>query len=298
MLYADLHSHTFASDGLQPPSENVRIAMEAGLGAIAITDHDTVAGIDEALAAGKDCGILVVPGVEISTVSQGEDIHVLGYWMDHHNERFLQRLAELREVRDQRNEMMLARLNELGAAITMEDVRASLKASKKVDETLGRPHIADALLRKGYVTTIAEAFDRYLGKNGAAYVNPPRIEPFTAIQWIKEAGGVPVLAHPGLYGQDELIEQLVESGLAGLEVYHADHSPAQEEHYLAIANRLQLIVTAGSDFHGERNGLVFHAPIGSRKIEVSVVQQLLQAKEIIAGSGSLRDIQEEPRENT
>lgn len=298
MLYADLHSHTFASDGMQTPTENVRIATEAGLGAIAITDHDTVAGIDEALAAGKEYGILVVPGVEISTVSQGEDIHVLGYWIDHHNKRFLQRLAELRAVRDQRNEMMLERLNMLGAVITMEDVRASLKASKKADETLGRPHIADALLRKGYVATIAEAFDRYLGKNGAAYVNPPRIEPFTAIRWIKEAGGVPVLAHPGLYGQDELIEQLVESGLAGLEVYHADHKPTQEEHYLAIANNLKLIVTAGSDFHGERNGVVFHAPIGSRKIEISVVQQLLQAKQAINGRNSLLDTPEAPHENT
>src|SRR5665647_1785293 len=110
LLYADLHSHTFASDGMQTPTENVRIAAEVGLGAIAITDHDTVAGIDEALAAGKQYGILVVPGVEISTVSEGEDIHVLGYWMDHHNQQFLERLAELRAVRDQRNEMILERL--------------------------------------------------------------------------------------------------------------------------------------------------------------------------------------------
>ncbi|NHN28466.1 PHP domain-containing protein [Paenibacillus agricola] len=292
MLYADLHSHTFASDGMQTPTDNVRIATEAGLGAIAITDHDTVAGVDEALTAGKELGILVVPGVEISTVSQGEDIHILGYWMDHHNEQFLKRLAELRSVRDQRNEMMLEQLNELGVPITMEEVRASLKASKKIDETLGRPHIADALLRKGHVATIAEAFDRYLGKDGAAYVNPPRIEPSTAIRWIKEAGGVPVLAHPGLYGQDELIEPLVECGLAGIEVYHADHTPAQEVHYLAIANKHQLIATAGSDFHGERNGIIFHSPIGSKKIDVSVVQLLLKAKQPIAGRDSLKDSEE------
>jgi predicted metal-dependent phosphoesterase TrpH len=298
MLYADLHSHTFASDGLQSPTENIRIAIEAGLGAIAITDHDTVAGIDEALAAGKEHGILVVPGVEISTISKGQDIHVLGYWVDPHNNRFLQRLMELRVVRAKRNDMMLEKLNKLGVAITMQDVLASLQASKKADETLGRPHIADALLRKGYVASLAEAFDRYLGKDGAAYVNPPRIEPSTAIQWIKEAGGVPVLAHPGLYGQDELIEQLVETGLAGLEVYHPDHTDVQEEHYLTIANKHRLIITAGSDFHGERNGVVFHAPIGTKKIEVSVVQQLLEAKQLIAKRDILPDSQGEVNENT
>jgi predicted metal-dependent phosphoesterase TrpH len=286
MLYADLHSHTFASDGMQPPAENVRLAVKAGLGAVAITDHDTVAGIDEALEAGRQYGITVVPGVEISTVAQGEDIHVLGYWIDHGDALFLERLASLRDTRDRRNEMIVEKLNELGVALTMDEVRACLQASKKADETLGRPHIADAMLRKGYVASIAEAFDRFLGKDGAAYVNPPRIEPGTAIQWIQEAGGVPVLAHPGLYGQDELIDQLAQHGLAGLEVYHADHTTAQEEHYLAIAARLQLIVTAGSDFHGERGGVVFHAPIGSRKIAIAVVEQLLAAKTSIGRQDS------------
>ncbi|MEK3722080.1 PHP domain-containing protein [Paenibacillus sp. FSL H8-0034] len=278
MVYADLHSHTLASDGMQPAAENVRLAVAAGLGAIAITDHDTVAGLQEAIAAGEQYGIQVVPGVEISTIAGGEDIHVLGYWMDYENELFLERLANLRSVRDKRNEMMLEKLNELGVPLTMEEVRASLQASKKVDETLGRPHIADAMLRKGHVGSIAEAFDRFLGKDGAAYVNPPRIEPATAIDWILDAGGVPVLAHPGLYGQDQLIGELVESGLAGIEVYHADHTVEQEQHYLSIAKQYQLIVTAGSDFHGERGGVVFHSPIGSKKIAISVVQQLFEAK--------------------
>lgn len=278
MVYADLHSHTLSSDGMQPAAENVRLAVAAGLGAIAITDHDTVAGLQEAIAAGEQYGIQVVPGVEISTIAGGEDIHVLGYWMDYENEQFLERLANLRGVRDKRNEMMLEKLNELGVPLTMDEVRASLQASKKVDETLGRPHIADAMLRKGHVGSIAEAFDRFLGKEGAAYVNPPRIEPATAIEWILDAGGVPVLAHPGLYGQDQLIGELVESGLAGIEVYHADHTVEQEQHYLSIAKQYQLIVTAGSDFHGERGGVVFHSPIGSKKIEISVVQQLFDAK--------------------
>ncbi|OXM85870.1 PHP domain-containing protein [Paenibacillus rigui] len=279
MQYADLHTHTLASDGTQPPTENVRLALAAGLGAVAITDHDTVAGIEEALKAGETMGITVVPGVEISTVAGGTDIHVLGYFIDYRSTQLLDRLEELRRTRDRRNELILERLNELGLQLTMDDVIASLKVSKKADETIGRPHIADALVRKGYVGSMSEAFDRYLGKDGAAYVNPPRIEPQTAVQWIREAGGVPVLAHPGLYDQDGLIAELAEQGLAGLEVYHSDHTPEQEAHYLAIAERLGLIVTAGSDFHGERNGVVFHAPIGARKVEMKAVEQLIQAKE-------------------
>jgi len=279
MLYADLHTHTLASDGTQAPAENVRLAAAAGLGAVAITDHDTVAGIEEALEAADRYGITVVPGVEISTVAGGTDIHVLGYYIDYTSGQLLDRLAELRSVRDKRNDMMLERLNGLGLEVTMADVLASLQASKKADESIGRPHIADALVRKGYVASMAEAFDRYLGKDGAAYVNPPRIGPQTALQWIVEAGGVPVLAHPGLYGQDELIGELAGLGLAGLEVYHSDHSPEQEAHYLALAERYRLIVTAGSDFHGERNGVVFHAPVGARKTDIRVLEQLKQVKE-------------------
>lgn len=279
MPYADLHTHTLASDGTQAPAENVRLAAAAGLGAVAITDHDTVAGIEEALEAGSQYGIRVVPGVEISTVSGGTDIHVLGYFIDPANRQLLDRLAELRSVRDRRNEMILERLNGLGLEVTMADVLASLQASKKADESIGRPHIADALVRKGYVSSMTEAFDRYLGKDGAAYVNPPRIRPQTALQWIVDAGGVPVLAHPGLYNQDELIGELAGLGLAGLEVYHSDHSPEQEAHYLALAERYHLIVTAGSDFHGERNGVVFHAPVGTRKIDIKVLEQLMHAKE-------------------
>ncbi|MCS7459443.1 PHP domain-containing protein [Paenibacillus doosanensis] len=278
MKYADLHTHTLASDGTQAPSDNVRLAAEAGLAAIAITDHDTVAGVAEALEAGLRYGVEVVPGVEVSTMSKGRDIHVLGYYVNPEDERFLRRLAEIRDVRDRRNVMMLQRLNELGLDISMEDVVASLQVSKKDGETIGRPHIADALVRKGYVADMKEAFDRYLGADGAAYVNPPRIGPAVAVQWILESGGVPVLAHPGLYDQDELIEELAGQGLAGLEAYHSDHTPQQEEHYRQIAERLNLIVTAGSDFHGERGGVVFHAPVGARKIDVSVLERLESAR--------------------
>jgi hypothetical protein len=272
--YADLHTHTTSSDGTQPPAVNVEMARKAGLAAIAITDHDTVAGIDEAILEGERLGIEVVPGVEISTVADGQDIHVLGLYIDHKNEKLLCRLAELRSVRDHRNRLLLKRLEELGLPVKMEEVSAKRESPDRMDETIGRPHIAAVMVDKGYVSSISEAFDKYLGKQGAAYVNPPRIHPRTAIEWIREAGGTSVLAHPGLYDADELIRELAQSGLEGLEVYHSDHTPEQEAKYAKVAEELGLIVTAGSDFHGERNGEMFHAPIGSRKVSVSVLNRL------------------------
>ncbi|MCZ8520216.1 MULTISPECIES: PHP domain-containing protein [Paenibacillus] len=278
MSYADLHTHTIASDGTRPPADNVRLALEAGLSAVAITDHDTVGGLEEAVAAGRTYGIVVVPGVEISTVSAGEDIHVLGYWIDYTDARFLERLESLREVRGRRNEMIIGRLRELGLEITMDDVLESLRTLKRDGDTVGRPHIADALVRKGYVASMAEAFDRYLAKGAAAYANPPRISPQEAVRWILEAGGAPVLAHPGLYSQDGLIAELAAEGLVGLEVYHSDHTPHQEAHYAELARTHRLLATAGSDYHGERGGVVFHAPIGARRIPAEVVDALFNSR--------------------
>ncbi|WP_248926461.1 PHP domain-containing protein [Paenibacillus hamazuiensis] len=272
--FADLHSHTTASDGTVPPRENVRMAREAGLAAIAITDHDTVAGVDEAMREGERLGVIVVPGVEISTFAAGQDIHVLGLFIDHTDPKLLARLAELRSVRENRNEMLLRRLAELGLPVTMEEIEAGRGLSDKDGETIGRPHIAAVMVAKGYVRTISEAFEKYLGKGGTAYVNPPRIHPRTAVEWILEAGGTPVLAHPGLYDADELIPELARGGLKGLEVYHSDHIPEQEAHYAELAKQLQLIATAGSDFHGERSGEMFHAPIGARKISAQVLEKL------------------------
>ncbi|GIP39800.1 PHP-like protein [Paenibacillus sp. J31TS4] len=275
--YADLHTHTTASDGTQPPAENVRLAKEAGLAAIGITDHDTVAGIQEAVEEGEKLGIKVVPGVEISTVAGGQDIHVLGYGIDERDPVFLDRLRQLRDVRETRNEMMIARLNELGLAVTMEEVLAGVSKTRP-DETIGRPHIAQALIAKGYVSSMEEAFERYLGKTGVAYVNPPRIHPSEAIRWIHEAGGTAVLAHPGLYHDDPLVDELIGEGLDGIEAYHSDHTPEDEAKYASLANRHGLLVTAGSDYHGERHGQVFHGPIGNRRIAEDVVEKLLERR--------------------
>ncbi|SFD61949.1 hypothetical protein SAMN05216378_0682 [Paenibacillus catalpae] len=278
---ADLHNHTTASDGTMSPAAVVARAKAAGLAAIAITDHDTMAGVEAAIAEGKKLGILVVPGVELSTVADGRDIHILGYYPDWHNEQWQERLAGLRTTRGKRNEMIVARLAELGIPVTMQEVeqiaaeqQALAGGSKSKGKTIGRPHIAELLIRKGAVATMTEAFDRYLAEGGSAYVNPPRLHPFEAIEWIREAGGTSVIAHPGLYGRDDLVELLIHKGVQGIEVYHSDHGPAEEKRYTELATKYGLIMTGGSDFHGERQGHVFHGEIGSRTVDISVLDQL------------------------
>ncbi|MCH1640686.1 PHP domain-containing protein [Paenibacillus timonensis] len=274
----DLHSHTQASDGMNKPSENVRLAKEKGLTGLAITDHDTVAGIGEALLAGKELGVDVVPGIEISTRAAGKDIHVLGYYMNFDDDRFQARLARLRSVREERNGLIIAKLQELGVSITLEEVKAGLSRPLRPDESLGRPHIADALVRKGYAVDMRDAFDRYLAEGKPGYASLPRIAPEEAIAWIREAGGAPVLAHPGLYGDDKLVRSILERGKPdGIEVYHSDHGPEEEIRYAAMAEQYGLIVTGGSDYHGVRQGVVFHGDLGGRTAPPGTVERLKQA---------------------
>ncbi|GIP25271.1 PHP-like protein [Paenibacillus sp. J23TS9] len=271
----DLHTHTRASDGMQSPADNVRRASEKGLSAVAITDHDTVAGVLEAMEEGERCGIDVVPGVEISTRAGGKDIHVLGYYVSCSDEKFLKRLADLRNTREERNVKMIAKLQELDVQITMEDVISGLGRELRPDESVGRPHMADVLVSKGYARDMRDAFNRYLGEDAPAYVSVPRISPLEAIEWIREAGGTPVLAHPGIYGDDDLVRDILEQAKpAGIEVFHSDHGKAEEERYQAMADDYALIVTAGSDYHGARQGVIFHGDIGSRWVPVSVLEQL------------------------
>lgn len=278
----DLHSHTQASDGMNTPSENVQMAFERGLAALAITDHDTVAGVEEALQTGKRLNMTVVPGVEISTMTDGTDIHVLGYYVNDQDSVFLERLAELRRTREQRNTKILEKLRELGIEVTMEEVIEGLGRPLRPDESIGRPHIADVLVHKGHARDLRDAFDRYLAQGAAAYVPQPRIHPTEACKWIRDAGGVAVLAHPGLYGNDKLVRALIEEGaFQGIEVFHSDHGAAEEERYSAMAEEYGLIVTAGSDYHGQRQGQVFHGEIGSRQVPVEVLDQLQQARKSI-----------------
>ncbi|WP_064202829.1 PHP domain-containing protein [Brevibacillus brevis] len=270
-LMADLHTHTKASDGTCEPAENVRLAKEAGLAALAITDHDTVAGIPEAMEAARALDVEIIPGVEVSSVGKGQDIHVLGYFVPYEDPAFEERLFRLRETRHERNQLLIARLQELGIDISLEKV---YRRKQGTDKNIGRPHIAEELMELGVVSTIAEAFDKYLGKGGAAYVNPPRITPQEAITLIKEAGGVAVLAHPGLYDDDELVQELIVFGLDGIEVNHPDNDEVQKMRYSKWAAQYGLVVTGGSDFHGWRGEEPFHAMLGSHTAGMDAVEQL------------------------
>lgn len=271
---ADLHVHTSVSDGDFPPEEVVRLAAEAGLQAIAVTDHDTLDGFAEAAEAGRRWGIEVVPGVEISASSEGKDIHVLGYFVDVSDVRFRERLAFQRDARRRRNERMAERLRELGVPVALEEIEEEARRSGKPNRHIGRAHIADWLVRNGYAESRADAFRRWLGREGAAYVALSRIAPEEAIRWIHEAGGAAVLAHPGLYGDRGLVGRLADFGLDGVEAYHSDHDAEQEAFYAATAQQFGLVATAGSDFHGRRGGDFFHGPVGNRRISCDVLEHL------------------------
>ncbi|WP_123039950.1 PHP domain-containing protein [Cohnella candidum] len=280
MSQVDLHTHTTASDGRHRPAEVVRMAKEAGLAAVAITDHDTVAGITEALAAGEEYGIRVIPGVEISTSAEGKDIHILGYGFRTDDPVLLDRLVSLRQVRTRRNEEILAKLNALGLDITMEEVEREASSSPRGDGSIGRPHMAEVLIRKGYVKDLKEAFNRYLAEGAAAYVNPPRIGPADAVRWIHEAGGAAIVAHPGLYRNDRLVLELLDQGADGLEAFHSDHDESTARHYRTLAKSRGKIVTGGSDFHGTRQGVTFHGRVGNRTVDETVVDKLLAARKL------------------
>ncbi|WP_342668065.1 PHP domain-containing protein [Vulcanibacillus modesticaldus] len=270
-MKADLHTHSTASDGLHEPSENVKFAKKVGLAAIGITDHDSVSGIDEAIEIANQLGIEVVPGIEMSTVEKGQDIHILGYFVNYKDKEFLRSLDELLKVRERRNEMMVEKLNELGIDITIKEVVAKVR---RKGAKPGRPHIGEVLLDKGIVSTMEEAFDLYLGKKGKAFVNPIRISPEEGIEIIKKAGGVPVLAHPGVYDDDEMVIRLIKYGLGGIEAYHPDHDQAGERKYQEMAERYRILATAGSDFHGTRGKTTFHAPIGTKTVSYHIVEKL------------------------
>ncbi|MDN8588039.1 phosphatase [Chryseobacterium mucoviscidosis] len=274
----DLHTHSQASDGMQPPAENVKLAKQRGLSAVALTDHDTVAGVSEAQRVGREYGIDVVAGVEISTRAGGKDIHVLGYYVNTEDEQFLERLRGLREAREERNHLIIAKLQELGLEISWQEVIDGLGRPLEPDESIGRPHMADVLVRKGYAADMRDAFNRYLAEGQPGFVSVPRVAPEDACQWIKDAGGAAVIAHPGLYGDDELVRRiLVDSHPDGIEVVHSDHGPEEEHRYAELAREFGLIQTGGSDYHGVRQGVVFHGDLGSKTVTIDVLDELRAA---------------------
>jgi len=250
----DLHSHTTASDGTLVPRELVRLAARHGVRVLAVTDHDSTGGLAEAMDEAKSLPPLeVVPGLEINCDVAGAEVHVLGYCVDWEAAWFQEFLGAQREERRQRVYRIAARLAELGMPIDPEDVFALVK-----EGSAGRPHVAQAMVDRGYVKSVREAFDRYLSMNGPANVPRRRFTPAEAVGVIRRARGVPVLAHPGLANRDELIPELVEAGLLGLEAFYPEHSAGQITAYREMCARLGLIATGGSDFHGPRVGGARH----------------------------------------
>lgn len=263
----DLHAHTTASDGTFTPTELVEHARQRGLHGVGITDHDSTEGINEALVAGRRLAVEVVPGVEINTEYEGKEVHILGYYFDTANLELQTLFHTLRTERVARMQRILMKLREIGIDINESEVR-----QEAGEGAIGRPHIARVLIRKGFAADIPDAFGKFLAKGAAAYVERFKLSPGDAIQVIKNAGGVPILAHPGLVGKDAIIEELIPQGLAGIEVSHPDHSQKDRERYKKIADDLQLIATGGSDFHG--SGAEHRGDLGTVKISGDIVRKL------------------------
>ncbi len=270
-MIADLHIHTYYSDGLNSPADLVRLAANNRVAALAITDHDTVAGIDEAIIAAENHELIIVPGVEISTIDQGQDIHLLGYYIDYSNPTLLHKLNELRLAKTTRNQQIIDKLSVLGVNITYQEVSDKAVTSST---RLGRPHIAQVLLDKGYVRSISDAFKRYLGAQGLAYVETQSITPEAGIDLIKAAGGACVIAHPGIYQNPNLLSRLINYGLDGIEVYHPDHDAPTTRKLKQIAETHSLIITGGSDYHGLRDFTPFHAALGSYNVPLARLVEL------------------------
>ena len=279
----DLHTHSTASDGTHTPSELISLAHQSGLGAISITDHDTIDGARRIASAPIPEGLSFIPGVEISATPPPfyrvtGSIHILGYGIDLDNPRLLDTLKQLQESRKNRNPKIIERLNALGVHIGLEDV---IREAGKTDQ-LGRPHIANAMVRLGVVPDFDAAFDQYLGTDCPAYVNKYRVPAAEAIAIILEANGIPVLAHPGLYHDaagpltDAHMDAYREMGLMGIEVYYPEHSTADVSYYRQLAERHGLLITGGTDFHGDiRPGIALGRGSGDLHVPMTVYDALV-----------------------
>jgi predicted metal-dependent phosphoesterase TrpH len=244
----DLHSHTTASDGQHTPTELIQMAAQAGIKHLAVTDHDTVAGLAEAATAAEARGLELVPGIELSAFLNGREVHILGHFIRAADAELLRLAERFRSERYQRMKQMVEKMNQLGIPITMARVMALAG-----EANLGRPHLARALIEERICATVKEAFDRFLAHGKPAFVERTRVAAEEAIQMIRNAGGAATVAHPGVSRVTDIeLKALESAGLAGLEVFHSDHKPPIQQKYLAIARDLDLVPTAGSDFHGEQ----------------------------------------------
>ena len=267
--FVDLHTHSTASDGVYTPAELLHKAKEAGLAVIALTDHDTTDGLEEAKQAAQTVNIDLIPGIEINTDIAGGEVHVLGYFLDYGRPAFQAVLKVLRNARVRRGQRMVELLNEHGLHITWKRVREIAQGS------VGRPHVAEALLEAGYVQTINEAFEKYIGSSCFAYVPRYKLTPVDAVHLINSANGLPVIAHPiGIPGLDKLrswLPDLCKAGMVGLETYYGQYTPEEERELLALAMEYHLIPTGGSDFHGPG---IHSTPLGGHYVPFTAVESL------------------------
>lgn len=274
MKFADLHLHTQFSDGTFTPEELVLHAQKGGLSCIALTDHDTVEGCARTAAACAAVKMEFIPGAELTAEHQDTEVHIIGYFLDTHNPALLARIATFQAVRQNRIHEMVAALNKMGVPLKVEAVFALANCRSP-----GRPHVARALVKEKLVGSLDEAFERFLKKNRPAWVPKTKMSALESVDLIHQAGGLAVMAHPGLNHNDDIIPDLVAVGLDGLECFHTKHSTTMSEHYLEIAEKHGLLVTGGSDCHGYSKGRPL---IGTVRLPYGHIERLHAARKAAA----------------
>ena len=246
MILVDLHLHTTLSDGKLTPTQLVDLAAKRGLRVIAITDHDSTEGLAEALkAAQRHPQLRIIPGIELSTDIPENEVHLLGYFIDYHNADFQRILTEFREGRQDRGRKMVEKLAEMGIHVSWERVKELSDGG-----AIGRPHIAQAMLEKGYISTLQEAFTRYIGRNGPAYAERVKLTPSEAVKMVLQVRGLPVLAHPmEVEDREKILPELKKAGLIGMEVFYGYYTPDQVKYLEGLAKKWGLVPCGGSDYH-------------------------------------------------
>ena len=277
MKFADLHLHTIFSDGTFSPEEVVDLGRRLGLSALGLTDHDSVEGCARMAAACKAADIVFIPGTELTAEHGDVEVHFLGYFIDTGNERLLAEIAKYQTVRQNRIREMVARLNALNVPLDADAVFVLANCKSP-----GRPHVARALVKAGLVANLDEAFARYLKKNRPAWVPKAKVSALEAVELIHQAGGLAIMAHPGLNRTDDIIPALVDAGMDGIECFHTKHSTAMSERYLEMADKYHLLVTGGSDCHGFSKNKPL---IGTVKLPYEHVEKLFAAKKSATTNG-------------
>ena len=275
----DLHVHSNKSDGSLSPSDLVLEAKKKGLKAFALTDHDTVDGIDEAMAASENSGVIVIPGIELSTEYEGKDIHIVGLLIDKEQPTFRDKIQEFVDSRIQRNHKMCQKLTEAGCPLTYEELVEEFPGA-----VITRAHYAQILLKKGYTKSLKEAFERYIGDRGPCFIPREKITPEDGVKLILSAKGIPVLAHPLLYGMGKerlqiLVDRLKDAGLEAIEAVYCTYSPSEETQMREFAKKNGLLISGGSDFHGNaKPGLEMGTGYGKLYVSEEILDELVKRK--------------------